>query len=411
MPNARLLALQLLKTWDRSQSHAQDLLGSAFEKSTLATNDRALVQHLLFGVLRHRRLLDHWIGYLREGKLDDDTRSVLQLGLFQLFYTRIPDHAAVNETLRLATQRSRGLANAILRRATRERAHLEAMAASSSAAVRHSLPDFLHAKWTAQFGEDETEKLCQWCQTPAPNFLRRNDLRPEARQLIHDHGMNPATVSERDDFYEVGEIPQAVIDAGAGYIQDPATILACDLLAPKSGHRVLDACAAPGGKTAYIAQLMENEGTFLATDSSEERLKRLRENLDRLGVKRARPQVCDWSEENPNIGMFDRILIDVPCSNTGVLRRRVDLRWRIRPTVFEEMADLQVRLSTQILKHLLPGGHAVYSTCSIEPEENDAVVNRLLALDPTLELRKDVRSIPQNDGFDGAYAALLVKRA
>ncbi|MGY8687289.1 MAG: transcription antitermination factor NusB, partial [Verrucomicrobiales bacterium] len=273
MPNARLLALQLLKTWDRSQSYAQDLLGTAFEKTALATNDRALVQHLLFGVLRHRRMLDHWIGHLREGKLDDDTRSLLQLGLFQLFHTRIPDHAAVNETLRLASQRSRGLANAVLRRATRERDALEALAAAAPAPLRHSLPDFLHEKWLAQFGEEETEKLCQWSQTPAPNYLRRNDLRPEAKALINDHGLKPAQVDEREDFYEVSEIPQAIIDAGAGYIQDPATVHAVDLLAPKSGHRVLDACAAPGGKTAYIAQLMGNEGTFIATDSLEDRMK------------------------------------------------------------------------------------------------------------------------------------------
>ncbi|MFT5406603.1 MAG: 16S rRNA (cytosine967-C5)-methyltransferase, partial [Verrucomicrobiales bacterium] len=130
----------------------------------------------------------------------------------------------------------------------------------------------------------------------------------------------------------------------------------------------------------------------------------------RLGVKRVQAQVCDWKETNPEIGMFDRILIDVPCSNTGVLRRRVDLRWRMRPEIFAEMADLQVLLTSQILKRLLPGGHAVYSTCSIEPEENEAVVERLLAEDPALEQRKVVRSSPQIDGFDGAFASLLVKR-
>ena len=409
MPSPRQLSLQLLKRWDQSRRQAQDLLGEARDKTPLTLKERAQVQHLLFGVLRQRRLLDFWIGHLRKGKLGGEGRRLLQLGLFQLFHTRSPDHAAVHETLRLAPPYLQPMANALLRRAAREREQLEAMAARAPAAIRYSLPDFLYDKWVAQFGQEETIRLCQWCQTPAPVYLRRNGLRREARQLLRDHQLAPAEVRDRDDFFAVEKIPKTILDAGAGYIQDPSTVLACDLLGVRPGQRVLDACAAPGGKTAYLAQLMNNSGTLLATDGMEHRRQRLRENLDRLGVECAEVRSCDWKDPGAGFGMFDRILLDLPCSNTGVLRRRVDLRWRLKPGVFDKMANLQTQLATQILKQLRPGGQAVYSTCSVEPEENESVVQRLSALDSRLERRKIVRCLPQRDGFDGAFAALLVK--
>ncbi len=416
MPNSRRIVLKLLESWDRSQGHAQDLLNTEWERDKrLPPKERAFQQHLLFGVLRERRLLDFWIDHLRAGKgrgplEDDEARRVLQLGLYQIFRMRVPDHAAVNETLRLAPARMRGLANALLRRAGRERAELESLAETAPLGVRCSLPDFLVEKWTRQFGGETAEALGRWCQQPAPNYLRRNDLREEARALCQDHGLRPVEGLGRDDFFRMGEIPRMLLEAGAGYMQDPATVLACDLLGVKPGHVVLDACAAPGGKAAYLAQQMRGEGKLVATDSHEGRLARLRENLRRLGVERVSTRVVDWTEASPGLGPFDRILLDVACSNTGVLRRRVDLRWRLRPEVFEEMAEWQIRLALSPLKHLRPGGWAVYSTCSIEPEENEAVVEALLARDPSLERREVARSLPHRDGFDGAFAALLIKR-
>ncbi len=412
MPPPRRLASQLLERWDHSQRHAQDLLADAFAKhSRLAPKDRALTQNLLFGVLRNRRMLDHWIKHLRSGPLDDDARRLLQLGLYQLYHTRIPDHAAVSETLRLAPARFKGLANAILRRAGRERETLERLEKEAPPAIRHSLPDFLYEKWSAQFGADDAAALAAWCQQPSPNYLRRNDLLESSATLIRDQQLPPAAVPDRDDFFQVDDIPHALLEVGAGYIQDPATVLACDLLGVKSGHRVLDACAAPGGKTAYLVQCMGNEGTLIATDSSRGRRRRLETNLQRLGVKRIDVREANWTQPNNDLDLFDRILLDVPCSNTGVLRRRVDLRWRLQPETFTEMATLQEKLAQNALKQLRPGGRLVYSTCSIEREENEAVIARLLESDPKLRLKEQQSSLPQRDGFDGAFAALLVKKA
>jgi 16S rRNA (cytosine967-C5)-methyltransferase len=222
--------------------------------------------------------------------------------------------------------------------------------------------------------------------------------------------LTPLKEDGRDDIYQVEEIPQPLLDAGVGYMQDPATLRACDLLGVKPGHLVLDACAAPGGKTAYLAQQMGSEGKLIATDSHPARLERLRENLARLGANRVTSQLADWTQPVEGLPRLDRILLDVPCSNTGVLRRRVDLRWRLRPEVFGEMAALQLTLALNALQHLRPGGRAVYSTCSIEREENEAVVDQLLAKDPSLERKEVVSLLPHRDGVDGAFAALLVKR-
>ena len=404
--SARRSCYDLLRRWDTTSEHAQDLLATAFAKGKVPASEHALVQNLLFGVLRHRRVLDLWISHLRKDPLDDHARRAIQLGLYQLFYTRIPDHAAVNETIGLVKRRISGLVNALLRRAIRERTKLQALADEAPPAVRYSVPEFLYDKWLKQWGEDATEKLCQWNQEPAVNYLRVNRLKPKADARVREAGLQ-AMDGERDDFYLAEPLPRELLEQGYGYIQDPATVLACDLLAPSPSEKVLDAFAAPGGKTAYLSQLMNDQGVIVATDSLPERLQRLSENTSRLGATNVRAQLMDWKSPEPGLPKFDKILLDVPCSNTGVLRRRVDLRWRIKPTVFAEMSALQLALCEQVLKQLKRGGQAVYSTCSIDREENEEVVERVLESFPKLRLVRVVRSVPHKDARDGAFAALL----
>jgi 16S rRNA (cytosine967-C5)-methyltransferase len=172
---------------------------------------------------------------------------------------------------------------------------------------------------------------------------------------------------------------------------------------------VLDACAAPGGKAAVLAQFMENSGRLVATDTSPRRLKRLAENLQRLGVTIAECRMVDWTAPDvPDDGVrYDRILLDVPCSNTGVMRRRVDVRWRVTPAVVAEMADVQWRILASTIPRLAAGGRLVYSTCSLEPAENDVQVDRVLAAYPQLRLVEKKLVTPHETGFDGAFAALF----
>jgi len=191
------------------------------------------------------------------------------------------------------------------------------------------------------------------------------------------------------------------------YIQDPSTLLAVDTLGPQPGETILDLCAAPGGKTTFVAQLMNNQGRIVAMDHSEERLKLLEENCARLGVtcvEAVSPSTLD-SQSSPD---FDRILIDAPCSNTGVMRRRVDLRWRIRPAEFARLCKIQRALLRQAAPQLKPGGVLVYSTCSLEPEENGKIVKQFLAEHADFKLDLEQELLPFADEVDGAYVARIL---
>src|SRR4029077_3698615 len=201
-------------------------------------------------------------------------------------------------------------------------------------------------------------------------------------------------VPDNPNFVEVNSLPSDALERGHCYIQDPSTAIAVRLLDPKNGERILDACAAPGGKTGYVAQLMENVGTIVACDRDSERLEILKENMARLGVRIARTLRQDWSRSSvsPEImssAPFDRILIDAPCTNTGGMRRRVDLRWRLRRTDFVRMQQRQIEILRALMPLLKPSGALVYSTCSVEPEENEEVVRAILAEMPALRLEAE----------------------
>jgi 16S rRNA (cytosine967-C5)-methyltransferase len=362
-----------------------------------------------FGVLRNLSRLDFLIAQLRDGQIDPETRAVLRLGLYQIFHMRTPAHAAVNETVELST-RARGLVNAILRRALREQPELEAALAAAPLSVRTSHPEFLIDRWRTTYGDEATERLCAWDNEPAEVYVRANGLKVTVGELLR--GTPDAVPSPAHPLMaKVRALPFSWIAHGLCYVQDPSTLVACDLLAPQPGERVLDACAAPGGKTSYLAQLMRNEGRIVACDLYESRVERLRENLQRLGVRNAQILVHDCMKAGAPLepDSFDRILVDAPCSNTGVLRRRVDVRWRLTDEDFIRRPAQQLALVRRTATLLRPGGTLVYSTCSLEPEENDRLVEQALAAVPGLRFIESRRTLPFVDAVDGAFAAKFTR--
>jgi 16S rRNA (cytosine967-C5)-methyltransferase len=412
---ARETALVALRHRRKEKRFADSIIAGLLAKASLTPSDRAFALELFYGVLRNLTLLDFWIGCVRASRIETNVRDILRLGLYQVFLLKTPEHAAVHETVAIAPKKQRPIINAVLRAAIRQRTELLAKAEAQPLFVRTSHPQFLVERWQQHFGAEQTEELCKWNNRPAPIYGWINPIKidPEAfMQLDPDL----RTLPGNQDFVEFNTLPMAALHSGHCYIQDPSTAIACQLLDPKPGEKILDACAAPGGKTAYLAQLIQNTGVIVACDRDRERLEILKDNVGRLGATSVRAVRHDWTRSRPpqeilSIAPFDRILLDAPCTNTGVIRRRIDVRWRLRPEDFSRMSNEQLIITRGVLGLLKPGGILVYSTCSLEPEENERLVRRVVAEKPALCLEAERHSLPFRDGFDGAYAAKLTRSA
>lgn len=407
--NIRRIAAESLEQWEDGFIYAESLVEQAYREYQLTREDRNLLNAIILGVIRNQRLLDHWISQLRDGEIDIQVRSHLRVGLFQILILQIPDHAAVNETVNSARKGIRGLLNAILRGAIRQRDSLLAQVESLPPAIRYSHPDWLYDRWVAEFGTDHTLALMDWNQQPAHMIFRLNPLKSEALEIVANSS-NVEPLPGHPGFFTSPSLPpkQWLLD-GLIYIQDPATCHAVDLMQPQPGESILDACAAPGGKSTQIAAAMQNRGSLLCTDSNAKRLPRLLSNLENAGVTIANTDTCDWSQPVPKHlhRRFNAILLDVPCSNTGVLRKRVDARWRLTPESITELTTLQTHILENAIPCLLPGGRLIYSTCSIDPEENALLIQSFIAKHPQFTLTKQEIISPSTHQTDGAYAALL----
>jgi 16S rRNA (cytosine967-C5)-methyltransferase len=408
-PSARAVALGSLRRWRTTHQFADSILQGTLASSDLKPMDRAFTQELFYGVLRNLTLLDFYLSKLRNGQLDHDSRDLLRLGLYQLFHLQLPEHAAVFETVALASSRSRPFINGVLRAAARQRTELQRCAADAPLHIRESHPNFLVARWIAAFGEESTTTLCQWNNQPPPIYARINTLRRSPDEFF---ASNRAlrSLPQYPFFVECDSLPIDALSRGYCYIQDPSTAVAVELLEPGRNEAVLDACAAPGGKTSMIAAKTENQAQIVACDHDPERLRLLAENLSRLGATVEIIQ-RDWlatgAARKFKGRKFDKIFADVPCSNTGVMRRRADLRWRLTPKDFVRLPEQQAKIVEVLLPLLKPGGVLVYSTCSIEHEENEQVIDRLLRTSRGLKLEATRTLLPFRDQLDGAFAARL----
>ncbi len=413
-PSSRRLAFLALQKWRTGNQFADAILGHLLNSSDLTTPDRAFTTELFYGILRNLSLLDFWIESLRSQSLDQNARDLLRLGLYQLFLLETPEHAGVYETVKLASERTRPLVNAVLRNALRRKDELLERAGQQDLTERTSHPRFLVERWRKSFGPDNTTTLCEWNNRPAPIYARVNRLKTSVAEFLSQHS-DAERMPESENFVRLKSVPNDALAVGQCYIQDPSTAAVCLLLDPKPGENVLDACAAPGGKTGYLAELMKNQGTIVACDRDEGRIRTLQDNLERLGVDIVRFARQDWISGEPGADIaatapFDRILVDAPCSNTGVMRRRVDLRWRLNPKDFARMREEQSRILRATIPFLKTGGVLVYSTCSIEPEENEEVVAAITREFQFLKLVGQVSLLPFRDGFDGAFGAKLLRQ-
>ncbi len=386
------------------------------------TTQRHLVQEMLFGSVRWKRLLEWVLQSMVPRDPDPQTKAYLMTGLYQLFcMDNIPAHAALNETVEAAkadldTSRIRFI-NGVLRNSLRQRDHIQDALSKAPVGIRLSHPDTLIARWTSFYGAAAMEALCNWNnQRPAVSIRLFADARhPEnetLRRMLAAHPVVPDCFLQVPPGTVVTDLPGYA--TGAFYVQDPATHLAITLLELEPGLKLLDACAAPGGKALACADRMQDQGVILAADLHEDRLKRLRENVQRSGAGCIRIVQAD-ATQHPGDGEilkdapFDRILLDVPCSNTGVLNRRPDARWRFSGDRLAAMVALKHRMLEAAASLLAPGGILVYSTCSLEPEENMQQIRDWLITHADFKTGRQRFSLPPDAGTDGAFAAQLIR--
>lgn len=405
----------------------ENRLETELASSRMSPADKRLTQELVCGVTRWRATLDWLIARKAARKPPQPVpATLLRLGLYQLLWLdRIPDHAAVHETVDLARQlgygAQAGFMNAVLRAYAREKQATRQILADlrqNQPVLGYSHPDWLVARWVARWGQEATRCLLEWNNTPPKTYARLNTLRASAEQLLAAWEME-AVESEmvRRDWFEDGLMfelkahpPLTTLPSfqrGWFYVQDPSTLLAVCALDPQPGERILDACAAPGGKATYMAQRVNNRAQITAQDTDPRRLLMVRENLERLGVTcvtTSRPSGSRCPELN---AAYDAVLVDAPCSNTGVLRRRVELRWRLQLREILRLEAEQIGLLRRIAQRVRPGGRLVYSTCSLETEENTGVVRRFLQEHPGWQLVRERELLPWRDQVDGAFVAVV----
>lgn len=426
----REIAFRVLRGGASSGAFVEHRLDAEVARNPLAANDRRLAQELVYGVVRWQATLDWLIAERTAGRPQKpDLQVLLRLGLYQLLWLdRVPDHAAVFETVALVHEAGygpqAGFVNAVLRAYSEEKSATRQRLADlkqTRPALGWSHPDWLVERWVQRWGGEATARLLEWDNTPPKVLVRLNTLRVRPGTVI-DYWRNEERVEY--DFRHYDWVPENTafelkshpsletmesFKRGWFYVQDPSTLLAAHLLDPQPGDSILDVCAAPGGKTTYLAQLLEDDCEIVAQDIDQSRLKLLQENCDRLGVGSVEPGLAPSAAAAPieHPRRFDRVLVDAPCSNTGVLRRRVDLRWRIRPPEIQRLRQAQLALLRRGADQTKPGGVLVYSTCSLEPEENSGVVREFLAASSEFRLASERELLPFRDSVDGAYVARL----
>ncbi|MGK7956502.1 MAG: 16S rRNA (cytosine(967)-C(5))-methyltransferase [Crocosphaera sp.] len=443
--NPRQITLEILRQIDRKNSYTDIALNRALNQSNLNPSDRSLCTELVYGITRRQRTLDSLIDQLGKKTAQQqppDLRRILHIGLYQLRYLdNIPPSAAVNTSVDLAKenklQRLSGVVNGILRQYIRsDQANHDPLILPDDTikklAINYSFPDWIIATWVKQWGEATTEKLCHWFnQTPTID-IRINPLKTNLQSLktqLTEAGVNatplpplPCALRLQGKIGTITTLPG--FQEGHWTVQDSSAQLVSYLLDPQPGETIMDACAAPGGKTTHIAELMGDKGTIFACDRTPSRLKKVQQNAQRLQLKAITIIEGDSRHLPQLINKADRVLVDVPCSGLGTLHRHPDIRWRQTPENIQELSLLQLEILTKVAQWVKPQGILVYATCTLNPRENQEIIETFLnshshwqmetpsphwLFSPFMTSSKYIEILPHEQDTDGFFMVKLKK--
>jgi 16S rRNA (cytosine967-C5)-methyltransferase len=441
---ARLAAYDVLRAVSGGRTDLASALAHA-RKSLEDDRDRALAGEIATGTLRWQAAFDHVIAAFAGrplARLDPEIVEILRLTLFQVLHLdRVPASAAVNDAVDLARKAGKAsaapLVNAVLRRITRERDRLPLPPAPPAGdpteldylSTTLSHPRWLAGRWRERYGFDAAAAWCRFDNEAPALTLRANSLRGTREQvagLLAAHGVEVRPARFAPDglvVFDGNPLLTPIAGEGVFFVQDESSQLVAVAAAARPGERVLDLCAAPGGKTLVMAGDMKEQGLIVSADVRGRRIRLLKETVRVSGASTIRVVQADASRPLPFAPVFDRVLIDAPCSGLGTIRRDPDIKWRRSETDLGPLADLQLRILQQAATALRDGGALIYSTCSSEPEENEQVVARFLegspgfALEPLslpgapglIDPAGQLRTLPFRDGLEAFFAARLVK--
>jgi 16S rRNA (cytosine967-C5)-methyltransferase len=424
----RLVALRVLERVQRAGAYADVALHHSLSRSGLSAPDRAFATELVYGTLRWRGRLDHLLSRCLDrdlSKLEPLVATALRLGAYQIVIEdRVPVSAAVDESVRClraaGAERATGLANAVLRRLADEHARIDppTLVDDPLGHLMHalSLPQWIAARFAEQYGPEEAAELARASNEPPPLTVRANPTRTTRETLLAE--LRPrfpeaAPTRHARDGLVLGRRGNPSIDAafreGRFTVQDEASQLVVGLLDPRPGERVLDVCAAPGGKATALAERVGPSGSVLALDRHERRLELARRAARRLGLANLTCKPADATRPLVDVAGagetgFDRVLVDAPCTGLGTLRRNPDARWRLRPSDPARLAEIQRAILRSASATLGPSGVLVYSTCTVLPDENEQVIEGFLAENPGFEIVRDapseeVAALVEADGY------------
>lgn len=403
MKSPRQAAFEALLKIHKDGAYSNLVLENLFrENPEFDERDRAFITNLVYGSLDRLILIDYNLSlYLNQPskKLKPELHTVLVMGAYQIFFMdKVPNHAAVSESVKLAKDNkssfAASLVNAVLRRVADNGLKIPDTDENTAEylSIRYSCPQWIVESWIEDYGFENAASLAERALDPAPVTIRANTVRTTAEELMWKLA-EEGVVSEIS-----GDLPDALIltepgaveklssyTGGLFHVQDLSSQYCCKALDPRPGERIFDMCAAPGGKTFTIAEMMNDEGTVMAFDIYQSRVDLVKNGAGRLGLKSVSSYFSDACEYNPGYGTADRILCDVPCSGLGIIRRKPEIRYKNKSEI-DKLPELQYRILCNAVKYLNPGGRIVYSTCTLRRAENDEICDRFLSEHPDFEI-------------------------